>query len=65
MLAITAVAYCIGEVIRFNIRHAEPALEMPQNHKTTVGFERFSDIALVLAYIISISLYLLYSLHLY
>jgi len=58
MLAITAVAYCVGEVIRFNIRYAEPALEKPQDHKITLGFERFSDIALVLAYIISISLYL-------
>lgn len=58
MLLITVIAFCIGEVIRFNIRHAEPALKKPQTHKLTVTFERIADIALVFAYIISISLYL-------
>lgn len=53
-----AVAFCIGEVIRFNIRYAEPALKIPKDHKLTVTFERIADIALVFAYIISISLYL-------
>ncbi|MBL1321613.1 MAG: hypothetical protein COA63_011210 [Methylophaga sp.] len=58
MLLITAIAFCIGGVIRFNIRYAEPALKKPEIHKLTVTFERIADIALVFAYIISISLYL-------
>ncbi len=58
IILITTIAFFIGEVIRFNIRHAEPALKKPETHKLTVTFERVADIALVLAYIISISLYL-------
>ena len=58
MLLVTAVAYAIGEVIRFNIRHAEPQLENQTAKKTTASIEEISDIALVLAYTISVSLYL-------
>lgn len=58
MAGITAVAYAIGEVIRFNIANAEPVFKNNTAKKLTLGFERFSDAALVLAYIISISLYL-------
>ena len=58
ILAVTATAYAIGEVIRFNIRHAEPAFATRQASRLAVSLERFSDVALVLAYIISVSLYL-------
>ena len=57
-MVVTATAYAIGEVIRFNIRYAEPALASGSAGGLTIGLERFSDIALVLAYIISVSLYL-------
>ena len=58
ILLVAATAYAIGEVIRFNIRYAEPALAAQKAGGLTVGLERFSDIALILAYVISVSLYL-------
>ncbi|NQV61381.1 MAG: hypothetical protein HQ502_17070 [Alphaproteobacteria bacterium] len=61
MLAIVGVAYLIGEVIRFNIRYAEPALlqgggSMAPSVVLRVG-ERFSNIALALAYVVSVAFY--------
>ncbi|WP_346838388.1 hypothetical protein [Microbulbifer sp. SAOS-129_SWC] len=57
MALVCALAYGVGYVIRFNIAHAEPALEgNPQ--ESTLALERSSDLALVLAYIISVCLYL-------
>lgn len=57
MAGVCAFAYAVGSVIRFNIRHAEPVLSNKPS-EATLSFERASDIALVLAYIISICLYL-------
>lgn len=54
MLMIVLFAYLIGEVIRFNIRHAEPRLASGR----LTGIERVSNIALSFAYIISIAFYL-------
>jgi hypothetical protein len=57
MAAVCALAYAVGSVIRFNIRHAEPVLAaMPS--EATLSLERASDLALVLAYVISVCLYL-------
>jgi len=56
MAAVCALAYAVGSVIRFNIRHAEPVLaETPG--EATLSFERSADLALVLAYVISVCLY--------
>ncbi|WP_226664345.1 hypothetical protein [Microbulbifer aggregans] len=57
MAIVCAIAYCVGHVIRFNIRHAEPALRSDPK-ESTLAFERSSDLALVLAYVISVCLYL-------
>jgi hypothetical protein len=57
MAAVCALAYSVGWVIRFNILHAEPVLAS-QPPETTLALERSSDLALILAYIISVSLYL-------
>ncbi|WGL15562.1 hypothetical protein PVT68_12355 [Microbulbifer bruguierae] len=57
MAAVCGIAFCVGSVIRFNIRRAEPALANSPK-KSTFAFERCSDLALVLAYVISVCLYL-------
>ncbi|WP_193163714.1 hypothetical protein [Microbulbifer hainanensis] len=57
MALVCGLAYCVGSVVRFNIAKAEPALE-GQPKESTLAFERCSDLALVLAYIISVCLYL-------
>ncbi len=57
MAGVCALAYAVGSVIRFNIRHAEPALANRPG-EATLSFERSSDLALVLAYVISVCLYL-------
>ena len=57
MAGICALAYAVGSVIRFNITHAEPVLAAAPG-EATLSFERSSDFALVLAYVISVCLYL-------
>ncbi len=57
MAGVCALAYSVGWVIRFNIRHAEPVFA-DQPPEMTLALERGSDLALVLAYVISVSLYL-------
>jgi hypothetical protein len=56
MVAVCALAYAVGSVIRFNIAHAEPVLSGSPG-EATLSFERMSDLALVLAYVISVCLY--------
>lgn len=58
MAGICAVAYGVGSIIRFNIQHAEPVLEAGKATGLTSVFERIADIALVPAYIISVTLYI-------
>ena len=58
MAGVTAFAYAVGSVIRYNIRVAEPALEKRTAGRDTVAFDRVSDLAIVLAYVISVTLYL-------
>ncbi len=57
MAGVCALAYAVGSVIRFNIKHAEPVLAGTPG-EATLSFERASDLALVLAYVISVCLYL-------
>jgi hypothetical protein len=57
MLAVCAFAYAVGSVIRFNIKYAEPILAATPG-EAVLSFERSSDFALVLAYVISVCLYL-------
>jgi hypothetical protein len=56
MAAVCALAFAVGSVIRFNIKHAEPVLAGTPG-EATLSFERSSDLALVLAYVISVCLY--------
>lgn len=58
MAGICALAYWVGSVMRFNIAHAEPLFESHSAPKSAVWFEKVADIALVPAYIISVTLYL-------
>jgi len=57
MACVCAVAYCVGEVIRFNIRHAEELLERDEASSVTKRLELSSDLVLVAAYVISVCLY--------
>jgi len=57
MAVVCAIAYAVGSVIRYNITNAEPALASKPG-EALIGFERASDFALILAYVISVCLYL-------
>ena len=57
MAGVCALAYAVGTVIRYNIIHVEPVLA-DHPSEATQSLERTSDIALVLAYVISVCLYL-------
>lgn len=58
MAGIVLLAYGIGEVIRFNIRHAEALLNSPQAPPALLHLERLSGLALSAAYVISVAFYL-------
>ncbi|MGD8270728.1 MAG: hypothetical protein PVH69_11175 [Desulfobacterales bacterium] len=58
MACVCGLAYAMGSVIRFNIRHSEPLLEAETAPHRAVFFERTSDLALVIAYAISVCLYI-------
>jgi hypothetical protein len=55
MMVLLLLAYLVGEVMRFNIRHFEP-IENDQGHVQKIGF--LSRMVLVGAYFISVSYYL-------
>jgi hypothetical protein len=57
MAGVCLLAYAVGSVIRYNIIHVEPVLA-GRPSEATLSLERVSDLALVLAYIISVCLYL-------
>lgn len=57
MLLIVILAYGIGMVIRFNIQHFEPMLKHQSGSKFN-WLERFSNLALAGAYIVSVAFYL-------
>jgi len=62
MIGVCFLAFMVGEVLRFNIIHVEPILknDSKQNNpkKSTLLIEKISDFALILAYVISVCLYL-------
>jgi hypothetical protein len=58
MAAVCALAYAMGSVIRFNIRNVEPVLESGTAPARLVRYERTANLALVLAYAISVCLYI-------
>ncbi len=58
MVLVCALAYGVGSIIRYNIHHAEPLLENQQALPSTTLMELLADFAIVLAYIISVCLYL-------
>ncbi len=58
MAGICSLAYAVGCVIRYNIRHAEPLMEAGTAPPRALFIERTSDFALVLAYAISVCLYI-------
>ena len=58
MAGVCALAYAMGSVIRFNIRHAEPLLAAGTTSDRTARHEQTANLALVLAYAISVCLYI-------
>lgn len=58
MAGVCALAYAMGSVIRFNIRHVEPLLEDGTISDRAARQERTANFALVLAYAISVCLYI-------
>ncbi|MDX1490571.1 MAG: hypothetical protein R3332_04755 [Pseudohongiellaceae bacterium] len=58
MFAIVAFAYAIGSVIRFNILYAEPNINDRRGSFALISIQRLSDLALGLAYIVSVAFYL-------
>lgn len=57
MAAVCLLAYLVGSIIRHNIRVAEPLLAEGSDQVLKV-IERSADISIVIAYVISITLYL-------
>ena len=58
MVGVCGFAFLVGSVIRFNIANVEPGIESGKAKKTTRSLEKVSDLSLVLAYVISVTLYL-------
>jgi hypothetical protein len=58
MAGVCALAYAMGSVIRFNIRYVEPLHEAGTVSDRTARNERTANLALVLAYAISVCLYI-------
>lgn len=57
MLWLCAVAYLFGSAVRYNIRHVEPLLRGTAP-RVVRGIERLSELALSLAYFVSVAYYL-------
>ncbi len=58
MAGLVAVAYLIGEAIRFNIRRVEPKLAAGTLHPAPHALEILSQWALAFAYVVSVTYYL-------
>jgi hypothetical protein len=58
MAGVCALAFAMGSVIRFNILHVEPLLEDGTISDRAARHERTANLALVLAYAISVCLYI-------
>jgi len=57
MIAVAFVAFHVGAIVRHNILCAEPVLAAGRQ-RMTLFLERLSDVALVVAYIVSVCLYI-------
>jgi len=57
MIAVAFVAFHVGAIVRHNILCAEPVLAVG-HQRMTLFLERLSDVALVVAYIVSVCLYI-------
>ena len=58
MVGVCGFAFLVGSVIRFNIANVEPGIESGKTRKITRDLDRTSNLSLVLAYVISVTLYL-------
>ena len=62
MAGLCAMAWLFGAVIRFNIVHAEPlgddGAQQPSGRRPMQGLDKVAQLALVLAYLISVAYYL-------
>ncbi|RMG18866.1 MAG: hypothetical protein D6731_01035 [Planctomycetota bacterium] len=59
MALVVALAYAIGAAVRFNIRHVEPLLAVKgEAPRLLVRVEAAGDLALALAYFVSVTFYL-------
>lgn len=58
MLVVVALSYAIGYVLRYNIRHVEPILDSRGGHRTLFFTEQVANLALAVAYLISVAFYL-------
>ena len=58
MAALCAISYVFGEAIRDNIERVEPLLALPNTPRHITVMERASDLALILAYFVSVAYYL-------
>ena len=58
MGVLLVVAYAVGAVIRFNIRHVEPYLAEARTHDPVAWVARVAQTALSLAYAVSVAYYL-------
>lgn len=57
MLGIVVVAYFVGGIVRYNIRHVEPRLQRETVAEPLATLERLSGLSLILAYLISVTFY--------
>lgn len=55
---VCALAYLVGTVVRHVVRHVEPRIERGDLDRVTRRTEQFSDVVIVIAYVISVALYL-------
>ncbi len=58
MAAVCLIAFAMGSVIRYNIRNVEPLLDADTAPEITISLEKVSDLLLILAYGISVCLYI-------
>lgn len=58
MAVVCVVAYGVGSVIRFNIKNVEPLLDSDTARARTKHYNNTSDLALIIAYVISVCLYI-------
>ena len=57
-VAVCAVAWVVGTAVRHCVRVVEPALESGPPDRVTAGLDRAGDAVIVVAYVISVALYL-------